>query len=116
MKASPNIKKCQHTNYIVSAIGLECENCGLLKSTVEQVEQVVENPHQEIDPVAQVFIDFNSYLHQPNENGETNLILYQEWANRARNAMDCACHEGWRTEMSHSKYHCKNGEIGILRA
>jgi hypothetical protein len=69
-----------------------------------------------IDPVAQVFMDFFSSIHEPNPNGETRLIRYQEWADRARKAMDCACHEGWRTNMTHSQYECHGDKIGILRA
>ena len=42
---------------------------------------------QYIDPVAQVFMDFYSYLHQPNENGETELIIYQEWADKVRKVL-----------------------------
>lgn len=42
---------------------------------------------QQIDPVAQIFMDFYANLMEPNDDGETHLIIYQQWANLAREAV-----------------------------
>lgn len=40
-----------------------------------------------IDPITQIFMDFYADLMEPNDDGETTLINYQDWAEKARKAM-----------------------------
>ena len=42
---------------------------------------------QYIDPIAQIFMDFYSDTHMENLRGETKLIIYQDWADKARKVM-----------------------------
>ena len=72
--------------------------------------------YQAIDPVTQVFMDFFASMHEPNPEGKTRLVDYGFWADLAWKAMDCACHEGWRKDVTHSKYECHGEKYGVLRA
>lgn len=93
----------------------ECDNCG------HPCDQKIEySLGSKIDPIAQIFMDFYADLMEPNDDGETINIRYDEWAKKVRMMLffDCACREPLRKNISHGKYQCMNHETGkgTLRA